>query len=236
MRRRSMLIRLVIFAAVVAVAAIAVREAGFEELLEPEALRARVDELGWRGVLLLLGGWMVLGTLAGQTFLPTMAGAVAYGWVAGGFIAVLGMALSGTAQFLGFRFLLRDVAQTLVLSRFPALTKSMEERGLGLLVMLRFIWFPNLLLNGSTALTAMPLRSFVVAFPAALPQALLLCLVADSLYTWGWAGIPTGRWVLIGSLLGGGIVTYVFAMVKFPALRAFTRRPVEEAVAPVLED
>lgn len=232
MRRRSILIRLVIFAAVVALAAVAVREAGFEELLEPEALRARVDELGWRGVLLLLGGWMVLGTLAGQTFLPTIAGAVAYGWVAGGFIAVLGMAMSGTAQFLGFRFLLRDVAQTLVLSRFPQLTTAIEERGLGLLIMLRFIWFPNLLLNGSTALTDMRLGSFVLGFPAAFPQALLICLVVDSFYTWGWAGIPTGRWVLIGALLGGGIATYAFAMVRFPALRAFARRPVVEMVDP----
>ena len=219
--RKRDLLRVAAFLVVAAAVVPLVNALGLGELLDASTLRGRVDELGRTAWAIYLGAWVILVVFTGQSLVPTVAGGILFGWVAGGFAAVVGATIACTAQFLVVRYALRGPAERLFFSRFPRLMDGIEDRGLGLLVLLRYLWAPLALVNIAAALSQMPLRRFVLAFPALLPQALLYCLVSDSLYTFGWRAIPLERWGLMAALVLGGLGTYWIAVRRWPELRSF---------------
>lgn len=221
--RRGDVLRLLALVVFAALAFAAVQRFDLAQYLNRDALRGLVDDLGWWALALYFGIWLVLNGLGAQTLLPTVSGGIMFGWFAGGLLAVAGATMACSAQYLLVRTVLRGPAERLLLERFPTLGERIEESGLGLLVLLRFIWFPTWMVNVACALTGVPLRRFVLAFPAMLPQAFLFCLISDSVTTWGWVGIPAARWGLIGGLIAASVLAYVVALKKVPALRALRR-------------
>jgi uncharacterized membrane protein YdjX (TVP38/TMEM64 family) len=195
------------------------RGSGLMEFLEPEGLRGRVDRLGWQAYGLYFAAWVLLVTFLGQTFLPTVAGGVMFGWLLGGVLAVAGAALGHTCQFWVARKLLRGPAESLLFRRLPHVPRAIEERGLALLVVLRFAWAPAWAVNLAAGVTRVRFRDFVLAFPAALPGAVLICLVSDSLLVYGWRDIPPARWGWMAAILAGGVGLYLWATRRWPELK-----------------
>lgn len=217
------LLRVLGLLAVLGVAGLLVRQMDLEALLDADRLRAQVDLLGWKAPVLYLGAFVVTLGIAGQILLPTIAGGVLFGWLGGGLMAVLGATLASVLQFLVVRYGIRGPAERLLLARFPAVRAQVEERGLALLVLLRFIWFPAAPLTFATALTRMPLQRFLLGFPALLPQALVVCLVSDSVARFGWTGVPWTRWGAVGVLAAVSFGAYLGAVRRWPQLRALRK-------------
>jgi uncharacterized membrane protein YdjX (TVP38/TMEM64 family) len=202
---------------------------GLKEYLDPDRLRAEVDALGPRALLLYFAAWILLHVPTGQSFLPTAAGAIMFGWVAGGLLAVVGLAISATIQFLIVRHLLRGAAQEVLEKRFPTLGQAIERRGLGILVMMRFLGVPPpWMANVAAALTTMPTRTFLTSFWASFPLAIITCLGVDSVFTYGWRDIPAGRWALFLGLLVASLVAYQLAKRRWPELGGALQRGGEE--------
>ena len=149
---------------------------------------------------------------------------VMFGWAAGAGLAVFGAFFATSVHYWLVRLLLRGPAEALVLRRFPRLKEGIEERGLALLVLLRFLWFPSMLVTMGSAVTRTSFRTHLVAIPAILPQAFLWCLGTDSLYTYGWDGIPLWRWALFVGVVAASILAYIYATRRWPQLKAFTRK------------
>ena len=191
---------------------------------DPEVLHARVDGMGAWAVVFYLALWVVFQCALGQTVIPTLAGSVMFGWAAGAGLAVFGAFFATSVHYWLVRLLLRGPAEALVLRRFPRLKEGIEERGLALLVLLRFLWFPSMLVTMGSAVTRTSFRTHLMAIPAILPQAFLWCLGTDSLYTYGWDGIPLWRWALFVGVVAASILAYIYATRRWPQLKAFTRK------------
>lgn len=213
-------LRIGIFVAVVAALYFVVPVDELKTLLDVEALRAKAAAGGDTVLFAFLGGVVVLSILTAQMALPTIAGAALFGPVAGPLLAVSGVAIGGLIQFFVARYGLRGPAERILLQRVPVLRDAIDERGLALLVFLRFIWFPGFLINLGCAISRMPLRHFLVGFPAALPQAVLVAVVTDAVVTFGWSGIPLDRWLVIVGVTAGSLGLYVAAVRRWPHLKA----------------
>ena len=221
-RRRSRkldALRVVVVLLIVGVVGWYLRGSGLLEYLEPEGLRERVERLGWQAFGLYFGAWILMVTFLGQTFLPTVAGGVMFGWLLGGALAVVGGALGHTCQFWVARKILRGPAESLLFRRAPHVPRAIEERGLALLVVLRFAWAPAWAVNLAAGVTRVRFRDFALAFPAALPGAVLICLASDSLLLYGWSDIPPVRWGAMAAILTGGVGLYLWATRRWPELR-----------------
>ena len=205
------------------------RGSGLLEYLEPEGLRDRVDSLGWRAFGLYFLSWILLVTLMGQTFLPTVAGGVMFGWLLGGVLAVAGGALGHTCQYWLARKVLRGPAESLLFRKLPHVPRAIEERGLALLVVLRFAWAPAWAVNLAAGVTGVRYRDFALSFPAVLPGAMLICLVSDSLLLYGWSAIPPVRWGAMTAILAAGVGLYLWATRRWPELKLSFRRPAPDA-------
>jgi len=192
-------------------------------LRDPALLESRVAEIGGWAWAAYFALWIVMQVAIGQTAVPTIAGGILFGWVTGGLMAVGGAVVSTTIHLLLVRTLLRAPAEALISGRFAHLKQGIEERGLGLLVLLRFLWFPSSLITLGTAISRVPVRTHMAAVPAMLPQALLWCLATESLYRYGWDGIPTARWVAFGSIALLSVAAYFGAMSRWPQLKVFTK-------------
>lgn len=230
-RRRSRkldALRVVVVLALLGVGGWYVRELGVLQFLERETLRGHVDELGMWGVALYFGVWILLVTFLGQTFLPTIAGGVMFGWLLGAVLATVGAALGNICQFAVARTALRGPAESLLFRRFPHVPKAIEERGLALLVVLRFAWAPAWAVNLGSGVTRVRFRDYLLALPAILPGAILICLVSDSLFLYGWSAIPPARWGAMAAILVGGVGLYFWATRRWPDLRLSFRTPQEE--------
>ncbi len=225
-KRVVLAIRVSVLVALIGGMNFAAERYGLTEYLDPERLRGEVDTLGAKAFLLYFGAWVLLHVPAGQAFLPGAAGAVMFGWAAGGVMTVLGLGLAATLQFLVVRYLLRDAAAAMLERRFPTLGRSLEERGLGLLVLTRFLWVPPpWMVNVGAALTPISLKTYLAAFPACLPGALITCLAVDSVFTYGWWNIPAERWGIFLGVLGVSVVGYQMAKRRWPELGEALRRP-----------
>jgi uncharacterized membrane protein YdjX (TVP38/TMEM64 family) len=228
--RRVQILKIGAIALVFVGAIAAVRESGLLELLQDrEELARRVDEFGVLAVLAYLAMWVPMQVLLSQAFLPTIAGGIMFGWLGGGLLAVVGASLGCTVQFLVARYVFRDTAEWLVLSRFPEIHEIIEERGVATLFLLRLLYAPSWALNIVGGISSMPLRRFVLAYAAILPQSLLLCFVADSFYRFGWADMPPVRWATMIGIVVVGVLGYRAAVNRWPELRIRKSRKLRKA-------
>ena len=224
-KRFALLLRLALLVAVIVGLNVAAEAYGLKAYLDPDVLRAEVDTLGPRAFVLYFGAWILLHVPTGQSLLPMAAGAIMFGWVAGGLLGVVGLALAATLQFLAVRYLLRDTAQEVLEKRFPTLGHAIERRGLGLLILMRFTGVPPpWMANVAAALTTMSLKTFLASFLASFPLAIITCLVFDSVFTFGWRGIPPARWALIAGLVAASLGAYQLAKHRWPELGASLKR------------
>lgn len=191
-----------------------------KELLDVEALRARADAAGPTAIFGYLGAVGILGVFTAQMLLPTLAGAALFGPIAGPLLATLGVASGSLVQFFAARYALRGPAERILLARVPVLRDAIDERGLALLIFLRFIWFPGFLINLGSAVSRMPFRHYLLGFPASLPQAVLIAVVTDAVVTFGWKGIPLERWLIIVAVTVVGLGMYAGAVRRWPELKA----------------
>ena len=187
-------VKLAVFGALAVVLVVAVDQWDLRALRDPAVLETRVADFGPWLYPAYFGLWLLLQVAIGQTVIPTVAGGILFGWFAGGFIAVIGAVFSTTAHLLLVRTLLRAPAERFILSRFRHIQQGIESRGLGLLILMRFLWMPSSLITLGTAVTRIPVRVHVAAVPFMLPQAFLWTLATESIYRYGWDGIPTERW------------------------------------------
>ncbi|MCP4872832.1 MAG: TVP38/TMEM64 family protein [Proteobacteria bacterium] len=223
--RRAQILKIVAVLLVFVGGAAALRESGLLELMQDrELLQQRVDELGVLAVVAYLAMWVPLQVLLSQAFLPTVAGGIMFGWLGGGILAVIGAALGCTAQFLVARYVFRDTAEWLVLSRFPEIHEIVEERGVATLILLRLLYAPSFALNIVGGISSMPLRKFALAYGALLPQSLLVCFVADSFYRFGWSDMPPIRWATMVGIVVVGVLGYRAAVKRWPELRIRKKR------------
>lgn len=218
--RKGLILRLVVVVVVFAAAAGLLKESGLLELLaDRERLRTAVDELGVFAMLGYLAVWVLMQMLLSQALLPTVAGGMMFGWLGGGLLAVAGAALGSTAQFLVARYVFRSTAEWLVLERFPGVRAQVEERGTALLFLMRLLYAPSFVINIVGGVSPVTYRQFAMAFPALIPQSLLICFITDSFYRYGWADMPPIRWAtMVGIVVAAG-VTYVWATRRWPELK-----------------
>ncbi len=220
---RKDVLRILLF--VVAVATL-YNYAPLEELkavLDVDVLRARAASGDSLIVFGYLGAVAFLALLTAQMGLPTVAGAALFGPILGPVLALTGVGVGGTLQFLVARYALRGPAERVILKRVPEFRQVMDERGLAVLIFLRFIWFPGFIITLGSAVSRLSLAHFLVGFPAMLPQAVLVSVVTDAVVTYGLSGIPWTRWLLIVGITAASIGLYAAAIRRWPELKAVRR-------------
>ncbi len=193
------------------------------EFLDPEQLRARAATGGNTVIVGYLGAAALLAAMTGQQALPVIAGAALFGPVLGPVLAVLGVGVGSTAQFYAIRYAFRESALRLLEARAPALASNLEARGLAVLVLLRFIWFPMGVTTMGAALTSVPGRLFLLGFPAMLPQAFIWAFGTDAIVTYGIGGVPPLRWAALAGMVAAAVGGYLVAVRRWPELRAVRR-------------
>ena len=228
---RTQLTRVLILVAAVASLFLFVPLDTLREFLDPDALRERGTSGGAAVVWAYLGAAALITAMTGQQALPMVAGATLFGAWLGPVLGVLGVAIGATVQFIGIRYAFQEPAQAFLERRAPALAENLEERGLAVLVLLRFIWFPMGPTNMGAALTSMGTAPFMAAFPAMLPQALIWAYATDAIVTHGVANVPLSRWAVLGAMVLAAVGGYLVAVRRWPvlsALRASSARDREE--------
>ncbi len=221
---RADVLKLVVFAVLAVGLVVAVDHWDLRELRDPLVLEARVESLGGWIWVAYFGLWIVLQVAVGQTLIPTVVGGFLFGWLLGGFMALAGAMVSTTVHLLVVRTLLRAPAEALIFSRFRHIKDGIEQRGVALLALLRFLWFPSSLITLGTAVTRISVRDHLLGVPFMLPQAILWTLATESIYRYGWSGIPAARWIAFGTIAVTSIAAYLLAMRRWPQLKAFTRK------------
>jgi len=218
-RHLILAVRFLVFAALIA----GLWWAGRQDwgLTDFDALRVRAQALGPWIVPIYLGLWVLGG---GQIMVPTLAGAVLWGWAGGALMACVGSAVSGAILFLLMRGLLRSPLESVMGARVASLSAALEARGLAVMVAWRLAWLPALALTTAAALTRVSLRDYLISVVAMLPGALVVTLTADGLTTHGWRAVPPERWMAVGLLLTATVATYLLALRRWPELRVARRR------------
>jgi len=193
------------------------------EFLDPEVLRSRAADGGNTIVFAYLGAAALLAAMTGQQALPMIAGGALFGPWLGPVLGVVGVAVGSTVQFLAVRYALREPASRFLLARAPALAGNLEERGLAVLVLLRFIWFPLGPTTMGAAITSMSLGRFAAAFPAMLPQAVIWAFATDAIVTYGLADVPWPVWGQLAAMIAAAVGAYLLAVRRWPSLAAVRR-------------
>ncbi len=217
---RKDVLRMLLFALIVAVAYYFAPLDELKAWLDVDALRARAAAGDNLIVFGFLGVVALLALLTAQMGLPTVAGAALFGPLLGPVLALVGVGAGATLQFLLARYGLRGPAERVLLKRVPEFRDVMDERGLAVLIFLRFIWFPGFIVTVGSAISRLPLPHFLMGFPAMLPQAVLVAVVTDAVVTFGWNGIPLTRWLVIVGITSASIGLYVGAVRRWPELKA----------------
>lgn len=220
---RKDVLRMLLFAVIVGVL---YYFAPLEELkawLDVDVLRARAAAGDNLIVFGYLGAVALLALLTAQMGLPTIAGAALFGPILGPVLALVGVGVGVTLQFLIARYALRGPAERILLKRVPEFRDVMDERGLAVLIFLRFVWFPGFIVTLGSAISRLSLPHFLLGFPAMLPQAVLVAVVTDAVVTFGWNGIPLTRWLVIAGITTASICLYLAAVRRWPELKAIRK-------------
>ncbi len=100
--------------------------------------------------------------LPGAVILSLSAGAI-FGPVLGTLYAVTAASIGATLSFLVTRYLLRDAVLAKFGGKLEGINQELEKRGINYLLFMRLVpVFPFFLINLASALTRLPLRSFVL--------------------------------------------------------------------------
>lgn len=217
---RRQILRVVVVLAVVLGLFLVVPLDSLREFLDPDRLREQAAAGGGRFVLGFLGATVLLAGMTGQQALPAVAGATLFGPLVGPLLSVLGVSAGSALQFLGVRYAFREPAQALLSRRAPTLAAHLEARGLAVLVLLRFIWFPLFPTNLGAALSPLGLGRFLASCPAMLPQAFIWAFATDAIVTYGLADVPPERWGMLAAMVGAAVGGYALALRRWPELRA----------------
>ncbi len=128
--------------------------------LTKESVRGFVLSFGALGPV----AHILLYAAAVTAFVPatvmTIAGAVAFGKVAGAAYNLVGATLGATLSFLVGRYLGRDLAARLVRGRLQNLDAAAERNGFAVIFYLRLAYFPFVPLNYGAGLTRIRFRDF----------------------------------------------------------------------------
>lgn len=226
---RRQLLRIALVAAVFVGLFLVVPLDELREFLDPERLREQAAGGGGRFLLGFLGATILIAGMTGQQALPTVAGATLFGPLVGPLLSVLGVSVGAAFQFLGVRYAFRAPAQALLARRAPTLSATLEARGLAVLVLLRFIWFPFFPTNLGAALSPISLPRFLASCPAMLPQAFIWAFATDAIVTYGLADVPPERWGMLAAMIGAAVGGYALAVRRWPELRAVRPTPPQES-------
>lgn len=148
-------------------------------------------------------------SLPGAAVLSLAAGAV-FGAIMGTVYAVIGATIGAILAFILTRYLFRDVVEKKFGNRLEGLNREMEKSGLNYLLFLRLVpVFPFFLINLGAAMTAMPLRTFIIGtFIGIMPGGFVYCNAGASL-----ASINSMSDIASPRVLGSFALLGIFAIV-----------------------
>jgi uncharacterized membrane protein YdjX (TVP38/TMEM64 family) len=133
-----------------------------------KANKGRLDDLHSRYAVLFVVAYVAIYILQTALSLPgatilTLAGGALFGSLWGTLYVNIGATVGATLAFLVARFLLRDWVVEKFGSRTEALDRGLRESGLSYLLFLRLVpLFPFWLINLTSGITGLPLRTYVI--------------------------------------------------------------------------
>lgn len=142
-------------------AILAYRHTGIGRYLTKETVREFVHPFGALGPVVHILLYAVAVTCFVPATLMTIAGAVAFGKVAGAVYNIVGATLGSVLSFLVARYLGRDLAARLVKGRLKELDGAAERNGFAVVLYLRLAYCPFTPLNFGAGLTGIRLRDFL---------------------------------------------------------------------------
>ena len=148
-------------------------------------------------------------SLPGAAILSLAAGAI-FGSLLGTLYAVSAATIGAACAFLVTRYLLRDPVLEKFGPKLEGLNRELEARGFNYLLFLRLVpLFPFFLINLAAGLTALPLRTFLLAtLLGIIPGGFVYVNAGASL-----AGISSLRDVASPRVLGSFALLGLFALV-----------------------
>lgn len=153
------------------------------------ALRAYLENLGWRGyvIFILLSVIVAVFLLPGQVL--AIAGGLAYGGLIGGALTVIGASLGATLSFIIGKY----VARGYIIQRFgndptfQKIEKGVRENGLSFLIFTRLVpIFPFAIQSYAYAMTPMSVKKFsLISFLTMMPASFIYAFMASEIVAKG---------------------------------------------------
>lgn len=153
------------------------------------ALRAYLENLGWRGyvIFILLSVIVALFLLPGQVL--AIVGGLAYGGLIGGALTVIGASLGATLSFIIGKY----VARGYIIQRFgndptfQKIEKGVRENGLSFLIFTRLVpIFPFAIQSYAYAMTPMSVKKFsLISFLTMMPASFIYAFMASEIVAKG---------------------------------------------------
>ena len=153
------------------------------------ALRAYLENLGWRGyvIFILLSVIVAVFLLPGQVL--AIVGGLAYGGLIGGALTVIGASLGATLSFIIGKY----VARGYIIQRFgndptfQKIEKGVRENGLSFLIFTRLVpIFPFAIQSYAYAMTPMSVKKFsLISFLTMMPASFIYAFMASEIVAKG---------------------------------------------------
>ena len=189
---------------------------GVRALLDPDALRQHSPELTPKLVAFYLFFCVIVGGASGAS---TLVGTLLFGWKGGTVMAVLGCTMAGSLHYWMARSFLREVVEAWMGDRTRTVLHLLRARGLGFVIAWRLFLAPLFPLTVAAGLARFPFPVFALSSVAMVPGTVLFSLAVDSVFRYGWQGIPDERWATLIGLLAVELTVYLLALRRWPALR-----------------
>lgn len=181
--RKKSIIKLLIFAAVLAGIITAVKMSGVDQYLDKDKLQGWIKGLGpWGPVLYIL-----IYSITPALFLPglplTVAGGLAFGPLYGTIFTIIGATIGASIAFIIARYFAREHVERLVSGKLKTIDDGVEEKGWIYVAITRLIpLFPFNLLNYAFGLTKIKFSHYVLAsFVFMLPGTAAYVILSSSL-------------------------------------------------------
>ncbi|MBW3671378.1 MAG: VTT domain-containing protein [Acidobacteria bacterium] len=198
----------VVFLAIVA--AIVVMKSPVRELMEPAELRAVLTDLrasaqaSWYAPLLFIGAYVVGGTVFVPATLFILTAAFLWGWLVGGFYALVGAVLCAVLSFEMSRYVFGRLAERLFRERLPWLHRQFDGAGIRSVLLMRLVpGIPFPVFNIGAGLTALRSRDYFVGSLIGLTiPTFIIAFSADALFSGTLdRGVMAGRLAVAAALL-----------------------------------
>lgn len=158
-------------------------------LTDIAALRAYLENLGWRGYLIFI----LLSVLVAVFLLPgqflAIVGGLAYGGFVGGALTIIGASLGASISFVLGKYVARDY----ILQRFgndltfQKIEKGVRENGISFLIFTRLVpIFPYAIQSYAYAMTPMSIKKFsIISFVTMMPASFIYAFMASEIASKG---------------------------------------------------